>query len=313
MNQTNGIFICPKCNYNGIIWNNFKDYQKGNFKRWKCREEYINDKLEKKYVFYNRQKQEKWYCCCCCGENSCGKCWKSILTWKFFRSEDNSKDGLRGGSDDNCCLMIIFGIFYLVFFIITSIFYILFFIWADIINYCCGCKRKTNYYLVGKFENNFETSFELNTIKDNIILIENVEYIKKDNIEDNKIWQYAYSKKKWNSVGPWICPQCKYALQSFEGFIPNIIIDTFTDTDNTDNEFISVQFQSIDGQINHSIPCQKKEIFSNVVNKLFIQYPEYKNKNCFFLQNGNQIQLNKNLKDNKITSGIPIILEISDL
>ena len=58
MNEIHGNFECPKCKYNGIIWNNYKLYLKGYFKNWICRDEYINEKLQKKYVFYNRMEKK---------------------------------------------------------------------------------------------------------------------------------------------------------------------------------------------------------------------------------------------------------------
>ena len=51
MNELQGEFICPICNNNGIIWNNYSKYEKGDFKKWLCRKEYIKGKLENKWVF----------------------------------------------------------------------------------------------------------------------------------------------------------------------------------------------------------------------------------------------------------------------
>ena len=103
MNEIHGKFECPKCKYNGIIWNNYKLYLKGYFKNWICRDEYINEKLQKKYVFYNRIEKKKWYCCFCCGETSCGKCWETILTWELFNEKDQNKsESLPGGDGCSC-------------------------------------------------------------------------------------------------------------------------------------------------------------------------------------------------------------------
>ena len=41
MNELQGEFICPRYKNNGIIWNNYKNYEKGDFKKWLCRKEYI--------------------------------------------------------------------------------------------------------------------------------------------------------------------------------------------------------------------------------------------------------------------------------
>ena len=333
MNEIHGKFECPKCKYNGIIWNNYKLYLKGYFKNWICRDEYINEKLQKKYVFYNRMEKKKWYCCFCCGETSCGKCWETILTWELFNEKDQNKsEGLPGGdgcSCYTCFLCFFFSIFYSIFFLISSIFYLLFFIWADIINYCCGSKRKINYFLVGKFENFNDIKTESKAIKeikdkDNILLENKVEVIKDGNKEDSEIWKFAYSIKKWNSESPWICYQCKYANETFESFIPKYKINlneenknTSVDIDilnepNLDKEIISILFNSVDSRINYSVSCRKKDLFYKVVEKLFIQYPEYKDKKYYFLQNANVIDLNKNSEENKIISGQPIIMNFID-
>ena len=75
-------------------------------------------------------------------------------------------------------------------------------------------------------------------------------------------------------------------------------------------EFIAVLCNSGDGKINYSIPCKKTDIFSDVEKKLYIEYPEYKNKNCYFMQNGNVINKDLNFENNKILPGYPIIANI---
>ena len=239
------------------------------------------------------------------------------MKWKLF--SENKSEGLPGGdgcSFGDCILYLFFGIIYFAFFLISSIFYLLFFIWADIFNYYCGSKRKINYFSVGKFENYIKTN------KDNIILEDKVEVIKNGNKEDSEIWKFAYSIKKWNSESPWICYQCKYANETFERFIPQYQINLNEDNQNTsvnilnesnlDNGIISILFNSVDGRINYSVSCRKKDLFYKVVEKLFIQYPEYKDKKYYFIQNANVIDLNKDSEENKITSGQPIIMNFID-
>ena len=335
MNEIHGKFECPKCKYNGIIWNDYKHYQKGYFKNWLCRDEYIHEKPQKKYVFYNRKEQKKWYCCFCCGETSCGKCWNEILTWGYFSENDPKKSEVLPGGDDSCCscsnclyciLIFFLGILYSIFFLISSIFYLLFFIWADIANYCCGSKRKINYFLVGKFENHNDIKSESKVIKEidkdkyKIIFINNLEVIKDGNKEDTEIWKYAYPIKKWNSESPWLCYQCKYAHETFEYFIPKLKINeesqnTFAEINipnepNPDNGIITILFNSNDFRINYALSCNKKDLFSKAIEKLFIEYPEYKDKQYFCIQSANIIDINKNLEDNKIISGIPIIIKV---
>lgn len=57
MNEMDGKFICPICNYNGIIWEDYPESNKEDFKHWLYRNEYVNNKLEKKWVFYGGKKK----------------------------------------------------------------------------------------------------------------------------------------------------------------------------------------------------------------------------------------------------------------
>ena len=71
---------------------------------------------------------------------------------------------------------------------------------------------------------------------------------------------------------------------------------------------INVQFMSVDSRINHSIPSTKDELFSQVVNKLFAIYPEYRNKNCVFKYNDNPMNFNLTMEQNKYDSDDIIII-----
>jgi hypothetical protein len=82
--------------------------------------------------------------------------------------------------------------------------------------------------------------------------------------------------------------------------------------DGLNDGIISALFTSVDGQINYSIPCKKTDIFSEVEKKLYIEYPQYKNKNFFFMQHGIVINKDDNLENNKIISGYPIIVHITE-
>ena len=165
-------------------------------------------------------------------------------------------------------------------------------------------KRKTEYFLVGSFENN-EGKLKL-VVK----VTETKGY--------NKIWDYAYTVNKWNTQSPWICRSCKFKLQTFEDFTQkpkdsyetsqNLLTLNKLPLVNEGNEIISVLFQSQDYKINYSIPCNTNDIFSEVINELFNIFPEYKNRKCCFLQNGEEIYLEQILKENKIKSGLPIIV-----
>ena len=63
----------------------------------------------------------------------------------------------------------------------------------------------------------------------------------------------------------------------------------------------SVNFVSIDQKIgNYSITCKNTDIFVKLEEQLYEDYPEYKDKETFFINNGNKIKRFKSLNENKI-------------
>ena len=69
-------------------------------------------------------------------------------------------------------------------------------------------------------------------------------------------------------------------------------------------ETISISFMSADQIIfNYSIPCTGDTIFSEIEEKLYQKYPEYRESNNSFLHNGTVIKRFKTIKENKIKSG----------
>ena len=74
------------------------------------------------------------------------------------------------------------------------------------------------------------------------------------------------------------------------------------------NEMMCVNFISLDQNINYSIPCTNSDIFAEIEEKLYKEYPQYRETNNGFLHNGNLILRFKTIAENKIESGKPIIL-----
>lgn len=75
-----------------------------------------------------------------------------------------------------------------------------------------------------------------------------------------------------------------------------------------DEDIISVIFSSLDQKIHFSVACKKDDSFSVVEQKLYKEYSEYKDKEKYFLVNGNKIDVNKSLKENKIKNSDIIML-----
>ena len=69
-----------------------------------------------------------------------------------------------------------------------------------------------------------------------------------------------------------------------------------------------VTFISSDQNITYGIPCSGDDIFAEIEEILYREYPEYRETNNTFLANGKEILRFKTINDNKIGTGRPIML-----
>jgi len=69
-----------------------------------------------------------------------------------------------------------------------------------------------------------------------------------------------------------------------------------------------VNFISSDQKITYAIPCSGDDIFAEIEEILYKEYPEYRETNNMFLANGKEILRFKSINDNKIGTGRPILL-----
>ena len=67
-------------------------------------------------------------------------------------------------------------------------------------------------------------------------------------------------------------------------------------------------FQSIDFKINYSIICKNTDRFNMIENILYDKYPEYIEKENYYIANGIKINKNKTIEQNKIKYSDIIIL-----
>ena len=70
----------------------------------------------------------------------------------------------------------------------------------------------------------------------------------------------------------------------------------------------SVSIISQDHSLFYSIPCSGKETFAEIEEKLYKQFPDYRETNNTFLGNGHEILRFKTINDNKIGTGFPVTL-----
>ena len=76
------------------------------------------------------------------------------------------------------------------------------------------------------------------------------------------------------------------------------------------NEMISVNFQH--PNYNYSVACLKNDVFVEVEEKFYKEFPELRNTNNVYLVSGNQVLRFKTIEENKIKNGYPVLLQIPD-
>ena len=81
---------------------------------------------------------------------------------------------------------------------------------------------------------------------------------------------------------------------------------------NYDNEeeekVIAIQFVSGDQNIHYPIACKETDIFLNIEKEFLDIYPFLRNKDIFYIANGNIIDRNATLKENRIKNGNSILI-----
>ena len=74
------------------------------------------------------------------------------------------------------------------------------------------------------------------------------------------------------------------------------------------NDITSVNFKSMDQNIDYSVGCLKTNTFAEIEEKLYKEYPKYRETNNTFLVNGTQVLRFKTIAENKIGNGLPVTL-----
>ena len=73
-------------------------------------------------------------------------------------------------------------------------------------------------------------------------------------------------------------------------------------------ELMCINFTSTNQKVNYAIPCVATDIFAEVEEKLYREYPEYRETNNSFIANGIQVLRFKTVAENNIGNGRPVIL-----
>ena len=74
------------------------------------------------------------------------------------------------------------------------------------------------------------------------------------------------------------------------------------------NKLMSVNFISVDQKIHFSVPCIDSDTFAEVEEKLYKQFPEYRETNNNFIANGEPVLRFKTISQNRIGNGLPVTM-----
>ena len=86
--------------------------------------------------------------------------------------------------------------------------------------------------------------------------------------------------------------------------------NSFNKTFYTREQMIALNFISSDSTLHYAIPCLNKDLFVDVEKKLYDKFPEYKERNNNFLSQGKIVLKFKTVGENRLESGIPIIMQV---
>ena len=163
--------------------------------------------------------------------------------------------------------------------------------------------------------NNINQSNNKNNEKEEIIKLKN-DLIKANKIiedQNKKIKQLEYQLNNKNETYENQLRLKNKKIDELNKKLENLIIDSnMSDQLINRKQMICVNFTSMDQKINLSIPCIKTDIFAEIEEKLYKEYPEYRETNNYFIANGKQILRFKTIEDNKIGNELPVILNKSE-
>jgi hypothetical protein len=76
------------------------------------------------------------------------------------------------------------------------------------------------------------------------------------------------------------------------------------------DQIMAVNFISSDSKIHYAVPCINNNTFAEIEEKLYQQFPEYRETNNMFLANGREVLRFKTIGENNIGNGLPVTLVV---
>ena len=185
-----------------------------------------------------------------------------------------------------------------------------------------------NFYNNNKNENK-KTTYNINEDKYIISYNSNINENKykrsNSNVNEKKYFKYYTSYKKnssninskqdnnennYKKLMNELAEERKKNLKLIEEL--NLEKDKVKELADIENQILAINFISVDQKVHYPMACKKDDKFSQIEEKLFNEYPNYKNCNTFFTTNGKIIDREKTLKENGIKTGDTIILNLNE-
>ena len=76
------------------------------------------------------------------------------------------------------------------------------------------------------------------------------------------------------------------------------------------NEIVVVNFISMDQNVHFAVAAVKNNTFAEIEEKLYKEYPQYRETNNNFIANGATVLRFKTIAENKIANGLPVTLVV---
>ena len=167
--------------------------------------------------------------------------------------------------------------------------------------------KSTNYQdFIGNYNNN-----EINNLKNELSkankIIEQQKYIINDlQNKLNKCNNYEIQINNLNNI----IIQKDNEINNLKNQLNNInnISNNNISNNVNFNEIVVVNFISMDQNVHYAVAALKNNTFAEIEEKLYKQYPKYRDTNNNFITNGSTVLRFKTIAENKISNGLPVTL-----
>ena len=167
--------------------------------------------------------------------------------------------------------------------------------------------KSTNYQdFIGNYNNNEIDNLKDELSKANIIIEEQKSIINDLQNKLNKCNNYEIQINNLNNI----IIQKDNEINNLKNQLNNInnISNNNISNNVNFNEIVVVNFISMDQNVHYAVAALKNNTFAEIEEKLYKQYPKYRETNNNFITNGSTVLRFKTIAENKISNGLPVTL-----